>query len=161
MHVRLGAGVDDAAVRALDDEALSLDLAVQAIATELASWRSRGRWDRYVEGDDAALTPAERDGLVAFVDAGCATCHAGRNLGGRSAHVLGLAEPLPGHERQQYRAPMLRHAARTGPYLHDHSLARLDDTVRLMARHELGRTLADADVRAIVTFLHATTETDP
>lgn len=152
--------VDDAAVQALDHEAVSLDIAAQAITAELATWRSRGRWDRYVEGDDAALTAEERDGLAAFLESGCATCHAGRNLGGRSAHVLGLAEPLPGQERRLYRAPMLRHAARTGPYLHDHSIAGLDDAVRQMARHELGRTLADAEVRAIVTFLHATTQTD-
>lgn len=151
---------DDAAVQALDDEAVSLDVAVQAITAELATWRSRGRWDRYVEGDDAALTAEERDGLAAFVESGCATCHAGRNLGGRSTHVLGLAEALPGQERRLYRAPMLRHAARSGPYLHDHSIAALDDAVRQMARHELGRTLDDADVRAIVTFLHATTQTD-
>ncbi|MEZ6036247.1 MAG: hypothetical protein R3F29_02120 [Planctomycetota bacterium] len=151
---------DDAAVRALDDAALTLDDAAAAIAAHLSTWRSRGRWDRYVEGDDDALTAEERDGLAAFVDSGCATCHAGRNLGGRSVHVLGLAEPLPGREPHEFRAPMLRHAARTAPYLHDHSIARLDDAVRLMARHELGRTLADGDVRAIVTFLHATTDTD-
>ncbi|MCB9877729.1 MAG: hypothetical protein H6835_09030 [Planctomycetes bacterium] len=156
---RAGLG-DDAAVRALDDAANSLDDAAVAIVAHLSTMRSRGRWDRYVEGDAAALTAGERDGLVAFVEAGCATCHAGRNLGGRSVHVLGLAEPLPGREPRAFRAPMLRHAARTGPYLHDHSIARLDDAVRLMARHELGRTLADDDVRAIVTFLHATTETD-
>ena len=147
-------------MRALDGEAVSLDVAVQAITAELTTWRSRGRWDRYVEGDDAALTAEERDGLAAFLESGCATCHAGRNLGGRSTHMLGLAEPLPGHERRLYRAPMLRHAARTGPYLHDHSIVRLDDAVRQMARHELGRTLDEATVRAIVTFLHATTQTD-
>ena len=155
------AGVaDDATARGLDAEAISLDVAVRAITAHLTTWRSRGRWDRYVEGDDDALSAAERDGLAAFVETGCATCHAGRNLGGRSTHVLGLAEPLPGRAPQQFRAPMLRHAARTGPYLHDHSIARLDDAVRLMARHELGRELADADARAIVTFLHATTEAD-
>ena len=52
-----------------------------------------------------------------------------------------------------FRAPMLRHAARTAPYLHDGSMASLRETVVLMARIELGRELSQDDADAITAFL--------
>lgn len=146
---------------------------VAALAAWLATWRTRGRWDHYVEGDDAALTPAERHGLRVFLEVGCAACHAGRNLGGRSRHVLGAALPVAaadtglhaatGREADRYvfKAPMLRLSAATPPYLHDGSLADLDATVRFMARHELGRELDDGQVAAIVGFLRAAADVGP
>lgn len=146
---------------------------VAALAAWLATWRTRGRWDRYVEGDDGALTPFERHGLRTFLEVGCAACHAGRNLGGRSRHVLGAAQPAAAADtglhaatgraadRFAFRAPMLRLAAATPPYLHDGSLADLDATVRFMARHGLGRDLDDAQVAAIVGFLRATADVGP
>lgn len=68
--------------------------AVAALTAFLDGWRTRGRWDRYVEGDDGALSGAERHGLATFIEVGCAACHAGRTLGGRSRHKLGAAAPF-------------------------------------------------------------------
>jgi cytochrome c peroxidase len=150
----------------------SLAAAAQAVVAHLATWRSESRWDRYVEGDDEALSKTERAGLAQFVEVGCAACHGGRSLGGVSAHVLGAAVPFPsadpGRERATgqsadrnvWKAPMLRHAATTGPWLHDGSVATLEDAVRLMARHELGKELGDAEVAAIAAFLRAVADTE-
>lgn len=150
----------------------TLAAAAAALVQHLASWRTRGRWDRYVEGDDAALSAAERSGAAAFVAEGCATCHGGRNLGGATAHVLGLALPFASADRgrelvtgvatdrQVFRAPMLRHAARTAPFLHDGSVATLEEMVELMGRHELGKQLAPATVAGIATFLRAVADVD-
>lgn len=148
------------------------DRLIDALVVHLDHWRTRGRWDDFVEGDDAALSAAERAGLATFVEVGCAACHAGRTLGGRSRHKLGAALPyetddtglaaVTGETADRYffKAPMLRLAATTGPYLHDGSVDRLDAAVRLMARHELAREIADSDVTAIVTFLRATADVD-
>lgn len=143
-----------------------------AFAARLAGWQSRGRWDRYVEGDDAALTGAEREGVATFISVGCVACHRGRNLGGASMHKLGAVLPFasadPGREaasghrsdRDMWRAPMLRHAAATAPYLHDGSIAGLDDAVRVMGVHELGKQLEPPQVRAIVAMLRAAADID-
>lgn len=138
---------------------------VAALVAFLAAWRTHDRWDRYVEGDDASLSADERHGLATFVEVGCAACHAGRTLGGRSRHKLGAVvayasadsglHAATGREadRDLWKAPMLRHAAATGPWLHDGSVADLGEVVRLMGRHELGRELNEQQVAAIVTFL--------
>lgn len=153
-----------------DEPALADD--AQAIAGYLATWRSVGRWDRYVEGDDAALSSAEQHGLAVFLTTGCAACHGGRNLGGATVHKLGLAQPWPTSDRGRaavtgraadeflFKAPMLRRVAHTAPYLHDGSIATLPEMVRRMAKHELGKELAEAEVGAVVEFLGAVGDLD-
>ncbi|MGK0302775.1 MAG: cytochrome c peroxidase [Planctomycetota bacterium] len=150
----------------------SLERFAQAIAAHLSRSRTRGRWDRFVEGDDAGLSNLERKGLATFIEVGCATCHRGRNLGGASAHVMGQAVPFATEDlgraavtgvaadRFVFKAPMLRHAARTGPYLHDGSVHELGEVVRLMGMHELGKRLTQQQVDAVVVFLQATAESE-
>jgi cytochrome c peroxidase len=46
--------------------------------------------DGYVAGNRAALTPDEKDGLAAFLRAGCAQCHYGPRFTDDAFHVLGL-----------------------------------------------------------------------
>jgi len=156
--------------RAFPGQRPSLQRLALAVAGELATWRSRGRWDRYVEGDDYALTAIERRGLEQFVAVGCGACHRGRNLGGASVHLLGLGNEFETdddglmavtgrrEDRRVFKAPMLRHAAKTGPYLHDGSVHELGEVVRLMAHHELDKRLRADQVDAIVAFLQATSE---
>ena len=149
------------------------EAAAGALASQLATWRSRGAWDRFVDGDDGALSVAAQRGLAHFVALGCANCHGGRDLGGRSQHKLGRVIPFVGGDRglalatgrdedaQVFRAPQLRHAAATAPYLHDGSVADLAAAVVLMGRHELGVELAAAEVRALVEFLVEVAAIDP
>lgn len=151
----------------------TVSVASQALAAHVATLRSRGRWDRYVDGDDTALTSAEKAGLATFLRLGCASCHAGRNLGGASVHKLGAARAyecsdagreLRTHrpeDRHVFRAPMLRLVAHTAPYLHDGSIPDLPAMIRLMTLHELGTTVSDAEVRSIEAFLRAVGELDP
>ena len=157
---------------AFPGEQPSLERFARAIVAHLSRSRTRGRWDRYVEGDDASLSSFELEGLSTFIKVGCATCHRGRNLGGASAHVMGLAVPYESEDlgraeatgvaadRYVFKAPMLRHAARTGPYLHDGSVHELAEVVRLMGRHELGKQLSQSQIAAIVAFLQATAESE-
>ena len=139
--------------------------ASDALVLHLDAGRSTTNWDRYIDGDDEALSSSARAGLATFLEVGCATCHRGRSLGGGSLHKLGLAVPYPSSDpgrmgvtgrpehAQLFRAPMLRSAARTPPYLHDGSIPTLREAVVVMARHELGKELSPAQLDGVLAFL--------
>jgi len=132
-------------------------------------------FDAYLSGAPGALSPAQEEGLALFVSAGCAACHEGPLLGGRSFTRFGVVRPyweatlseavdegrfaVTGEEGDRYvfRTPMLRNVARTAPYFHDGSAATLADAVRVMAEVQLGRTLDNADVESLVAFLESLT----
>lgn len=132
-------------------------------------------WDRFLAGDAAALTDAQKAGFNTFVDAGCATCHAGPYLGGSMYQKAGLVAAWPNQadqgrydltkaeaDRMMFKVPSLRNIEKTGPYFHDGSVTDLGQAVRWMAKHQVGKELTDAEVASIVTFLGALTgEVDP
>ena len=59
-----------------------------------------------------------------------------------------------------FKVPTLRNVTRTAPYLHDGSVATLEEAIMLMARHQAGRELGSMQAKAIVGFLGAL-EGDP
>ena len=146
---------------------------VPALAAYVRTLRSYGPWDRFVEGDHDALSEGARRGLQTFLDSGCATCHASRLLGGATLFPLGTSRPYetedPGrqaHTGQQkdqhvFRAPPLRLAAHTAPYLHDGSIESLEETIRFMGQIQLDRELEPRTIADIATFLRAIADTDP
>lgn len=122
-------------------EPISLATMTRAIATfERTVVSSRSAFDRWVEGDAAALTAAERRGLDLFVGpARCASCHSGWNLSDERYHDIGLptedvgrAKHEPGNPqaRHAFKTPGLRDTVRRAPYMHNGSLATLDIVVR-------------------------------
>lgn len=128
------------------------------------------RWDKFLVGDQAALTDAEKAGLNKFLEAGCQNCHNGVYLGGSMFQKLGLAIPWdnandPGRfavtkqeaDRMVFKVPTLRNVEKTAPYFHDGSIATLDEAVRQMANHQLARTLSKEEADSIATFLKALT----
>lgn len=158
-----------------DKGAVTADTVSKALGAYLRSLITPSRWDKFLAGDESALTDVEKGGLGTFMDAGCTTCHAGPYVGGAMYQKLGLAKPWPGPagddpgrfaftnepvEKGCFKVPMLRNVTRTAPYLHDGSLKTLDETLHLMERHEVGRELSDGQVKAIAAFLVAL-EGDP
>ena len=132
------------------------------------------RWDKFLGGDKDALTDVEKVGFKKFTEVGCNTCHAGPYLGGAMFQKLGLVKPWPKQDdlgryevtkqdvdKMMFKVPSLRMIEKTAPYFHDGSVATLDEAVRLMARHQLGKELSDRDVDAIVTFLKSLTGVIP
>ena len=128
------------------------------------------RWDRRLGGDRSALTPEETRGAKAFIANGCAGCHNGALVGGGSLRPVGLVHPWPivsdsgryrvtGQPADLYvfKVPSLRNVARTGPYFSDGSVASLDDAIRLMAWHQLGRRLSGAEIADIHAWLNSLT----
>ena len=128
------------------------------------------RWDKFLGGDQAALSDQEKAGLNKFLDAGCQNCHNGIYVGGSMFQKLGLARPWdnandPGRfavtkqeaDRMVFKVPTLRNIEKTAPYFHDGSIATLEEAVRKMADHQLARTLSKEEADSIVTFLKALT----
>jgi len=124
------------------------------------------RWDEYLKGRKEALTAEEQKGYETFAKAGCATCHNGPAIGGAMYHKLGLVKAWPGlkdlgryeatkqeSDKHFFKVSSLRNVTETGPYLHDGSVKTLDEMVKMMAEHQLGKTLTDEETVSIVTFL--------
>ena len=128
-----------------------------------------GRFDEFASGKRDALSEQELRGFDTFVKAGCPTCHMGPAIGGTMLQKLGLIKPyktedtgrfkVTENEAEMYffKVPSLRNIAETGPYFHDGKVATLDEAVKLMAWHQLGKKLEDAQIQSIVTFLKTTT----
>lgn len=152
-----------------------------AIAAYEETLVTPSRFDRWLKGDEHALSPEERAGADLFVTTGCITCHQGVNLGGTSFQRMGavrnyfaergtpLTEADNGRynvthneaDRHFFKVPTLRNVALTAPYFHDGSRGTLDEAVRAMAHFQLGRELSDEQVSRIVAFLNSLTGTLP
>ena len=128
------------------------------------------RWDGFLNGDEAALTPAEKAGFNQFVAAGCATCHSGALIGGTAFQKLGVAKGYPDSsdpgryqvtkkesDRMLFKVPSLRNVAMTAPYFHNGKVAAVEQAVAMMADYQTGRQLKATEVLGIVTWLKSLT----
>lgn len=127
------------------------------------------RFDDYLKGDEKALNDTEKRGLQKFVHMGCATCHNGVAIGGNSYKKIGLVESyntadvgrfaVTGLEtdKKVFKVPSLRNITKTGPYFHDGSVATLDEAIREMAEHQLGRKVGPEFINDVKAFLSALT----
>jgi cytochrome c peroxidase len=128
------------------------------------------RWDKFLKGDQNALTAEEKAGFNTYVEAGCAMCHSGTYVGGTLFQKLGAAKPWPDNsdpgrekvtkseaDRQVFKVPSLRNIEKTGPYYHNGKVAELNEAVSKMGDYQLGKTLTDLQVKSIVTWLGSLT----
>lgn len=106
-------------------------------------------WDRFLAGNDEALSDEAVAGALVFYGEGeCAGCHSGPLLSDQNYHNIGAAQFGPGTDedapldfgrwritdeeadRFAFRTPPLRHVAATGPWLHNGAYDSLEDVVR-------------------------------
>jgi cytochrome c peroxidase len=125
-------------------------------------------YDRYISGDTKALSGQALVGLGLFREKGrCTVCHAGPNLTDDSFHNTGIAWRHgalldPGRfkvtggteDRGAFKVPTLREVAKTAPYMHDGSLATLEDVVDYYDRGGNPNPGLDEDLRP----MHLTAE---
>lgn len=115
-----------------DAEGVSEEGLLAALAAYVGSLASPpSRFDDWVAGDDAALEDEERKGFAIFVGkGGCVSCHGGWRLTDDAFHDIGLpGDDLGRGGQRAFKTPSLREAAHTAPYMHDGSLATLEDVV--------------------------------
>jgi cytochrome c peroxidase len=106
-------------------------------------------WDRFLAGDDEAMTPVQLQGAKNFMSARCSVCHNGAALTDNLFHNVALAQFGPGQgdgiggrddfgrmrvtgntaERYAFRTPALRNVELTGPYGHDGAFISLREFV--------------------------------
>ncbi|MCX7852906.1 MAG: FG-GAP-like repeat-containing protein [Caldilineales bacterium] len=107
-------------------------------------------WDRYLAGDDTALSAEAKQGALLFYGkARCSVCHSGNLLTDQAFHNIGVPQFGPGKGRQNpfvdlgraretkrpedrfaFRTPPLRNVALTGPWMHNGAYFTLADAVR-------------------------------
>jgi cytochrome c peroxidase len=162
------------------------DSVVQAIsAYERTLYCGDTKLDRHVAGDGSALDDQQKAGLELFIGkAGCHSCHtppffsdafamedgAYHNVGvgtaGKDPAAVDVGRQKISENPSEWAAfktPSLRNVTRSAPYLHDGSIARLEDTVRFMAgggRQNPGidpkmvdKHLSDDEIKKLVAFL--------
>lgn len=150
--------------------------AIDAIVEFEKSLITPSRFDRWLFGDDTAMTESELRGYELFVQHGCATCHQGKGIGGNLFQRFGVArEYYDGsrridkadlgrynftkreEDRYVFKVPTLRNVALSAPYFHDASSETLYDAVSVMGSYQLGVSLPEDEVRDITLFLRALT----
>ena len=135
------------------------------------------RFDKWLRGDDSALTADELAGYELFKKYDCATCHVGPNLGGQSYELMGLRkhyfserglelthedngrykETQNERDRHRFKVPGLRNVEHTWPYYHDGTRETLEAAVRDMGIYQSGVELTAAETDQITAFLKTLT----
>jgi cytochrome c peroxidase len=135
------------------------------------------QFDKWLLGDNEALTVDELRGYDLFKANNCATCHVGANLGGESYELMGLRQHYfeargmelteedngrfkqtkNERDRHRFKVPGLRNIELTWPYYHDGTRLTMDEAVSDMARYQCDVELSDADITSIVAFLRTLT----
>jgi cytochrome c peroxidase len=170
--------------RAYPGEAISPETVAKAIATfERGIVSGEAPFDRWVAGREDAMSAAAQRGFVLFNGkAGCHACHAGWRLTNDSFHDIGVAgEDVgrgallpPGMDvgRFAFKTPTLRNVALRAPYMHDGSIATLEDVVDLYNRGGVVKRpslspdikpleLTAAEQHDLVAFMKTLTSHDP
>jgi len=153
-----------------DKNPVTYDNAAKAIGAFERKLVTPARWDKFLQGDAAALTDAEKTGFNKFTQLGCQTCHSGVYLGGSTFQKIGSVMPYTSQQdlgrfavtkqdadKFMFKVPSLRDVEKTAPYYHDGSVATLEEAVSSMANLQLGKQLTREDTASIVTFLKSLT----
>ncbi len=107
-------------------------------------------WDKFLLGDDSALSEDQLRGATLFYGkAKCADCHSGRLTTDQLAHNIGVIPIGPGPDEEEdadlgmahrsnagldmkyhFRTPPLRNVELTGPWMHNGAYTTLEGAVR-------------------------------
>ena len=153
-----------------DKDPVTYDNTGKAIGAFERKLITPARWDKFLKGEQTALTSEEKAGFHTFVASGCQTCHAGALLGGNMYQKIGLVKAWPDtsdtgrykvtkseSDKFLFKVPSLRNIDKTGPYFHDGKIPTLDGAVAKMADHQVGKTLSAAEIQSIVTWMKSLT----
>ena len=161
---------------AFGDEKIDIDRVTDAIAEFEKTLVTPGsRFDKWLLGDENAITATEKAGYELFKNSGCVACHSGPALGGSSFQKMGLVQPyqtknaakgLAGvtgkdADRFKFKVPTLRNVELTYPYFHDGEAATLTEAVDIMGRLQLGKTFTAEENAKVVAFLKTLTGEQP
>ena len=94
---------------------------------------NNSRFDRYMRGEESAISLSEKEGFDQFIQSGCGSCHNGPMFSDFQEHILGVPDnPKLGYSDSgidstyAFRTPSLRNLRFTFPYMHNGSLKSLE-----------------------------------
>jgi len=150
--------------------------ASNAIAGFLVSdlYMNQSPWDRFLAGDDRALTPAQLNGAKQFLSLKCSICHNGPAFSDGKFHNVALRQFGPGKgngptgtddfgrfnvtgdpaDKYAFRTTPLRNVDLTGPYGHAGEFTNLRDFVAHYSNS--AQNLADYDPNQLEPDLRGT-----
>jgi cytochrome c peroxidase len=126
-------------------------------------------FDKYLKGDNKAISQKAKEGYLLFVSKGCVICHHGVNIGGNLYNKFGIYKDVNSsslgrynitkreEDKYVFKVPSLRNIALIAPYMHDGRMSTLKDAVEFMTEHQLGRYMEPGETDAIVAFLKSLT----
>jgi cytochrome c peroxidase len=102
-------------------------------------------FDRYISGDSAAMSLAQKRGMLVFMGRGrCIRCHTGTNLTDNAFHSVGVPHIYTGTfkddlgreeangrstNRYEFKTPGLRNISSSAPYMHNGTFESLEQVV--------------------------------
>lgn len=131
-------------------------------------------WDRFLAGNDRALTVKQLEGAKTFMTLKCSICHAGSTFSDEQFHDVAVAQIGPGEgdgaggrddfgrmrvtgnpaDRYLFRTTPLRNVELTAPYGHDGAIASLRAFVEHYSESDL--KLLDFDASVLEPALRGT-----
>jgi len=174
----------EALLRQLNRETIYRGLTKESLAGALASYvrsirSENSRYDLFISGWPMVMSDLELEGLQLFRGkAQCYLCHSGAQFTDERFHNTGIAwrdgslqDPgraaITGKAYHQgaFKTPSLRNVASRGPYMHDGSLATLEDVIEFYDRggnpnpyldeNIVPLHLSDSEKKALLAFLKA------
>lgn len=161
------------------DEGITQNTITLSIATYertiVSGWAP---FDRWVEGDETAISEAAKRGFELFVgDAKCVACHSSWNFSDNQFYDIGLPtddagraqfEPNNQSAKHAFKTPGLRNISLRAPYMHNGSITTLREVVAHYAAGGLERPslsslmvpfeASDDDIDDLVAFMNSLTE---
>lgn len=143
---------------------VSFDLIATSIGIFERTLITPSRYDKFLLGDNKALSDEEQKGFRIFLDKGCASCHTGINLGGKMS-VFELASrykyadvgSFKGDKGGMIKSPTLRNIELTAPYFHNGAIWDLEEAITNMGKIQLGINIKPSEAKQIAIFLRSLT----
>lgn len=149
---------------------ITIDTVADAITEfEKALTTPNSPFDRYLRGDQDAISSEAKEGYELFKAKGCISCHNGINIGGNLYQKFGIFKEYnttnlgrfnvtqKEYDKYFFKVPSLRNVEKTAPYFHEGDVKTLNEAVKMMGEFQLGRLLKPDEIDKIVAFLQSLT----
>ncbi len=154
-------------------EGITSDNIKNAIATfERSLYTPNSPFDKYLRGNEDAISAEAKEGYNLFKSYGCVTCHQGMLVGGNMFQTLGIFGDYFADrgnitkadlgrynvtqndlDRHLFKVPSLRNITLTAPYFHDGNAQTVEQAIKLMGKYQLGVDIPQQDIDLIIQFL--------
>ena len=163
-----------------NQEKITFENLRKAIGAYERTLLTRGAYDRFLEGDNNAISASAKRGMTLFITKGCKGCHTGMSLGGQSIQKFPLRRYLSDYigmifepdlrikespfpfineggflgeqDKLKFRVPILRNITKTAPYFHNGAVDKLEEAVRIMSKYQIGEEFNKAQITDMVEY---------